>query len=389
MFFCKYFQKHKLPVVDQNYITDVLSNIYFNYQPYLNGDDVIFLQEINAYAAFKYDVVADLLRLNEVAGVSNVHLALNNIYFSPTEAVHQQNKSTALKVLPFLSKREQYTTTPYLQSLLKAFFVNLPVQQSVDLMQYLVAPAFFISTLRDFSLLHLFPELDVINGTASTQNALQIIDRYFDDGDVLLKDITEKLAANSALLGTTKEMLQEISSHHPVNSSDIPKFLRSMIFASSESTIAFACTFASVYFNNYSFKIEEGSEDFLHLCNETARIYTPVPFIYRTIKTDTTYRGKLLKKGDLLVLFIGVANLDTKSFEHPTQIKFKRTNKHLAFGQGSYACIGRFAAFGKAFGLTKFLIEHQSDWQFTSTKLTHRIKNSTLKPQLQIVRKNG
>lgn len=389
MFICKYFQKSKV-VVDQNYVTDILSNIYFNYSNYLNGEEIIYLKEINAYAAFKYDVVYDILRSNELAGVSNVHLALNNIYFSPTEQVHQQNKNTALKTLPFLSKREQYTTTPYLQSLLQLFFDKLPLQQPVDIMQYLVAPAFFINTLNDFSLLHLFPELDVTNNSAaSAENAIMLIKKYFEDGDTLLKDISEKLNDKAELFGTTKEMLLEISSHHAVNANDVPKFLRSMIFASSESTIAFASTFAFTYFKNYSFKIVEDSDDFLQLCNEVARVYTPVPFIYRNVKADTTYKGKHLKKGDLLVLFIGVANLDPKSFENPTQIAFNRTNKHLAFGHGSYACIGRFAAFGKAFGLSKFLAERKSTWHFVNTEQKHIIKNSTLKPQLQIVKENG
>ncbi|MCS6934664.1 MAG: cytochrome P450 [Chitinophagales bacterium] len=385
MFICRYFSRFKKPEINQNKITEVLTDIYFNYEKYLAGDDILYLPEINTYAALKYEVVTELLRGNNIAGVSRVHLALNNIYFSPDEEIHQKNKSSALRILPFLSRREQFETKPYFLKLLQIFYDNLHAEHQADFLKFLVTPALFINTLHDFELLYLFPELDVVNSNQKVPAAIETIDRYFDDGDILLSDITAKVSPCDKLNGITQTLLDEIGSHHSINRHDIPKFLRSMIFAASESTIGFSATLAYVYFKQYP-ELPENSEEFTQLCHEVSRIHTPVPFIYRNVTKNTLYRGKRLHAGDLLALFIGAANLDPAAFPEPHKIQFQRTNKHVAFGMGGYACIGRFNAFGKAYNLVCFLKQRRREWSFANDVLTHRIKNSMLKPQLQFVR---
>src|SRR5690554_6810069 len=48
-------------------------------------DDLIYFPTFNAYGAFKYDVVKDILTKSSDISVSDVHISLNDIYFQLDE----------------------------------------------------------------------------------------------------------------------------------------------------------------------------------------------------------------------------------------------------------------------------------------------------------------
>jgi cytochrome P450 len=74
---------------------------------------------------------------------------------------------------------------------------------------------------------------------------------------------------------------------------------------------------------------------------EFLRMYSPVPFLGRTLANDTDYNGCPMKAGDRVVVMFGSANNDEREF--PDADKFipdRQPNRHLAFGTGIHRCVG-------------------------------------------------
>jgi len=62
----------------------------------------------------------------------------------------------------------------------------------------------------------------------------------------------------------------------------------------------------------------------------------------RTVKKDHELFGVKMKKGDVVVAWLGAANVDESMFEDPFTLNIHRpnNNKHLTFGKGAHFCLG-------------------------------------------------
>jgi cytochrome P450 len=71
--------------------------------------------------------------------------------------------------------------------------------------------------------------------------------------------------------------------------------------------------------------------------DELLRFTSPVIYMRRTARSNTTLSGQQIKQGDKVVLYYGSANRDKHIFDQPHQMDITRTpNKHLAFGGGHH-----------------------------------------------------
>jgi cholest-4-en-3-one 26-monooxygenase len=78
---------------------------------------------------------------------------------------------------------------------------------------------------------------------------------------------------------------------------------------------------------------------------EVLRWTTPSKNRLRVATADTEIGGKHIAKGDWVVGWITSANRDEDVFERPTVFDIARSpNRHLSFGHGPHACIGRAMA---------------------------------------------
>jgi cytochrome P450 len=80
--------------------------------------------------------------------------------------------------------------------------------------------------------------------------------------------------------------------------------------------------------------------------SEIIRWQTPVLHMRRTATRDTELRGHTLHRGDRVVLWYCSANRDEAHFADGDTLDIERANarRHLAFGWGIHACLGRHAA---------------------------------------------
>ena len=78
---------------------------------------------------------------------------------------------------------------------------------------------------------------------------------------------------------------------------------------------------------------------------ELLRWESPVPGVPRMATTDTELGGCPVKKGDMVNVSIGAANVDTAEFPDAFTVDFDReVNRHIAFGGGVHRCLGSHLA---------------------------------------------
>ncbi|MGE6855948.1 cytochrome P450 [Bacillus sp. FSL K6-2841] len=91
---------------------------------------------------------------------------------------------------------------------------------------------------------------------------------------------------------------------------------------------------------------------------EAVRFRAPAPAIVRYVTKDTELGGKVLKKGDNVIVFLASANRDERQFSNAHEYDIHRhPNPHIGFGHGIHFCLGAPLARLEACTAIKILIE--------------------------------
>jgi cytochrome P450 len=76
---------------------------------------------------------------------------------------------------------------------------------------------------------------------------------------------------------------------------------------------------------------------------EVLRWTTPTMHFGRAATADVPLRGRQIRAGDLVTLWLASANRDEEAFPEPDRFDLARSpNKHLALGYGSHFCLGAY-----------------------------------------------
>ncbi|RZQ61319.1 cytochrome P450 [Amycolatopsis suaedae] len=74
---------------------------------------------------------------------------------------------------------------------------------------------------------------------------------------------------------------------------------------------------------------------------ESLRLISPVPGVWRATTRDTEIGGRALPGGQLVTALVGAANRDPRRFADPATYDLTRDpNPHLGFGRGAHFCLG-------------------------------------------------
>ncbi len=79
-----------------------------------------------------------------------------------------------------------------------------------------------------------------------------------------------------------------------------------------------------------------------NMVSEIIRWQTPLAYMRRTANEDIEFRGKLIKKGDRIMMWYVSGNRDERAIERPNEFLIERENarRHLSFGFGIHRCMG-------------------------------------------------
>lgn len=105
---------------------------------------------------------------------------------------------------------------------------------------------------------------------------------------------------------------------------------------------------------------------------ESLRYEPPVHFIGRLVTRDAVLGGQTLRKGDLVLVFLGSAGRDGARYEHADRFDLSREKiKHLSFGSGPHVCAGLQLARMEGCIAIETLLGAFSDIRLATSELTY------------------
>lgn len=108
---------------------------------------------------------------------------------------------------------------------------------------------------------------------------------------------------------------------------------------------------------------------FLLALEELMRI-NAVSNIMRRVKTDTVYKGIVMRENDRVVLPNTVANRDPAKFDNPQTVDLTRqVNQHVTFGAGPHRCVGSHLAKREIFVSMREWLKRIPDFQLADQDL--------------------
>lgn len=99
--------------------------------------------------------------------------------------------------------------------------------------------------------------------------------------------------------------------------------------------------FLNQFPNEYD-KLRADESLITNMISEIIRFQTPLAHMRRIATEDVELGGKMIKKGDKVVMWYVSANRDERTIENPDQFLIDRANarRHLSFGFGMHRCMG-------------------------------------------------
>ena len=89
-------------------------------------------------------------------------------------------------------------------------------------------------------------------------------------------------------------------------------------------------------------KLRENPQLIPSMVSEIIRYQTPLAHMRRTAVVDTEIGGKIIRKGDKVVMWYASGNRDEEAIENPDSfiIDRARPRQHISFGFGIHRCVG-------------------------------------------------
>lgn len=354
---------------------------------FYDKEDLVYFSHLQMYGAFKYAVVKDIFANSKAITVSDVHLALNDIYFSTIESIHQNNKKAAYQHLTFLSKGLQYEPNGFMDQLYLYYKSQFPINQPFSLTEHLINPLVFVNLMKEYGFLDTMPSLNPFAKEYHHVTALETINACYKDTSLLFNMMYHFLSENNQIPPQMQHFLDDIETTNEMRIENISKFFASMIFSGTHSTASFLTSYTHALLSDHKDLLQkaDNTAELEALENEILRIYMPVQWVFRTVRANTTYNGITLKENDTVLLFVGAANMDPNVFPNPTAIDLNRKMNHLSFGVGPYACIGRFSNKRSALSLARNITNDFKLLELQNQNRSYKIVDAIVHIPLDVV----
>ena len=163
----------------------------------------------------------------------------------------------------------------------------------------------------------------------------------------------------------TRLMAAEVDGQR-LTQAEILGFFQLLVVAGQETT--------TNLINNAVLCLIENPDQLARLCaapellssaiEEVLRYRSPLQWLMRTPRHDTTMHGQVIPAGQLVLAMVGSANRDPKRFDNPDKFDITRhPNSHLAFGHGIHSCLGAALARMESRIALSELLARLKDWE--------------------------
>jgi cytochrome P450 len=183
------------------------------------------------------------------------------------------------------------------------------------------------------------------------QRLLKITQAYFGGGDPEMQQGNDLIDATMAYVDYFKDVATIIATSEidgkPIGDFEAYSYYVALASAGHDTTSATIAggLLALIENPDAMARLQSDPELLSAAAEEMVRWVSPVKHFFRTAVADYEIRGKKIKAGDSLFISYPSGNRDEEAFDRPFEfISDRSPNRHLGFGFGIHACIGRHLA---------------------------------------------
>lgn len=195
------------------------------------------------------------------------------------------------------------------------------------------------------------------------QRLLKITQAYFGGGDPEMQKGTDLIDATTAYVEYFKDVVRERRQNpkddvatviatseidgRPIEDFEAYSYYVALASAGHDTTSATIAggLLALIENPDCMARLQHHHDVLPDAAEEMVRWVSPVKHFFRTAAVDYEIRGKTIRAGDSLFISYPSGNRDEEAFDRPFEFIPERSpNRHLGFGFGIHACIGRHLA---------------------------------------------
>ncbi|MCK1522880.1 MULTISPECIES: cytochrome P450 [unclassified Bradyrhizobium] len=195
------------------------------------------------------------------------------------------------------------------------------------------------------------------------QRLLKITQAYFGGGDPEMQKGTDLIDATTAYVEYFKDVVRERRQNpkddvatviatseidgRPIEDFEAYSYYVALASAGHDTTSATIAggLLALIENPDCMARLQHHHDVLPDAAEEMVRWVSPVKHFFRTAAVDYEIRGKTIRAGDSLFISYPSGNRDEEAFDRPFEFILERSpNRHLGFGFGIHACIGRHLA---------------------------------------------
>ncbi|MCF8278137.1 MAG: cytochrome P450 [Flavobacteriales bacterium] len=337
---------------------------YFDFYPkFHQSDDILFFEKSNCYAAFKFNIVKDILK-NKDSFSSKYYHQHDRILLGADGPSHTWAKKVLFQNLSYLQANdaENYLSdsSRLMSKLMEKVLSNEKME--VNAIDYIVDPYLANVVLTEFGLLNQYPSIDILSDETSHESKIILIRNIFKG--TLIEDISKYSVTGGSISPDLQNVLSEFLKNDSLDEDDLIKFMK--VFTQAEMFTTSSLLASCLYFMNRLDSNNVLDDGYLELfINEVLRIYSPSQLTLRHVEKDTIIGNVMLPEGSMVAVFFGAANRDEQVFQNASEFRLDRTEKHIAFGLGAHKCIGERVAMERAKKFIKLIHPYYNQFSFT------------------------
>lgn len=249
---------------------------------------------------------------------------------------------------PFFTQQYILKLKPYITDLVEGILGKLASDAKVDIIEDLAAPVSKLSIIEFLGLDHMSSEkVSICAETFRLFDQPTSLEVLLDQSRIMgrcIQFFTDELKRRRKCSrpGLLHSLIKQQSGEDALSDEEVVSLCVLLAATSQESVKGLIgnAILALLHFPK-SYQILRKNPLLIEAAvEELIRFDSPVQFVARKATQDLELAGKLIRKDEFVIIYLGAVNRDPDIFQHPNILDFNRTQKNFGFGGGIHYCIG-------------------------------------------------